>query len=42
MKTKKHIVYLGNYDFPHVYDIVNFDTHWNKLNSIINSISNGN
>ena len=26
----------------HVYDIVNFDRHWNKLNSIINSISNGN
>ncbi|CAN5805007.1 glycosyltransferase family 4 protein [soil metagenome] len=27
----------------HVYDIVNFETHWSKLNSIINNItSNGN
>jgi glycosyltransferase involved in cell wall biosynthesis len=33
---------MGNKARQHVYDIVNFDTHWNKLNSIINSISNGN
>ena len=24
----------------HVYDIVNFDVHWGKLNSIINKITN--
>ena len=33
---------MGDNARKHVYDIVNFDTHWTKLNSIINTISNGN
>jgi glycosyltransferase involved in cell wall biosynthesis len=33
---------MGKKARQHVYGIVNFDTHWNKLNSIINKIGNGN